>query len=161
MQSFELGGDRFMLIYSAFRAFQHLYTVEDQLACLRQVRRYLAPGGIFAFDVFNPDLARTAVVEEPEIEDARAELEGDEIVRYAAVRRDQAAQILHVAMRYERRRAGQVVSSDRVEFRMRYFFRFELEHLLARAGFERVAFYGDFERAPLTAQNGFVIVART
>ena len=77
MQEFDLGGDRFALIFSAFRAFQHLYNVEDQLACLRCVRRHLAPGGVFAFDVFNPRLSRMALDEEPEAEDLRFELAGD------------------------------------------------------------------------------------
>jgi hypothetical protein len=31
---------------------------------------------------------------------------------------------------------------------MRYFFRFELEHLLARSGFEVTALYGGFDRSP-------------
>jgi SAM-dependent methyltransferase len=160
MQNFDLGADRFTLIYSAFRAFQHLYEVEDQLACLAHVRRHLAPRGIFAFDVFNPRLARTAVVEEPETEDLRFELAGEEIVRFTAVRRDHLAQLLHLSMRYERRRGPDVLGSESVEFSMRYFFRFELEHLLARAGFRDVRFYGDFRRAPLRAETGFVIVAR-
>src|ERR1700693_3291004 len=65
MESFDLAPDRFPLIFSAFRAFQHLLTVEDQLACLAAVRRHLAPGGRFAFDVFAPKLERVALLEEP------------------------------------------------------------------------------------------------
>jgi SAM-dependent methyltransferase len=161
MQSFDLGSDRFMLIYSAFRGFQHLYTVEDQLACLACVRRHLAPRGLFAFDVFNPDPARMALPEEPETEDLRFELDGEQVVRYTAVRRDPVAQLIHLTMRYERRRGSQVLGSDSVSLRMRYFFRFELEHLLARAGFAGVSVYGDFRRAPLTPRSGFGVVART
>jgi len=54
MQRFDLGAERFALIFSAFRAFQHLYAVEDQLACLSRARRHQAPGGLLASDVFNP-----------------------------------------------------------------------------------------------------------
>jgi hypothetical protein len=161
MQSFDLGSDRFSLIYSAFRAFQHLYTPQDQLACLDRVRKHLAPRGIFAFDAFNPDLARTAAAEEPEAEDRRFQLEGDEVVRYTAVRRDHVRQLVHLTTRYERRQRDQVVSSESIEIKMRYSFRFELEHLLARAGFDDVTFYGDFRRSPLDGRNGFVVVART
>jgi len=32
-------------------------------------------------------------------------------------------------------------------FSMRYFFRFELEHLLARSGFKVTALYGGFDRS--------------
>src|SRR5262249_42907932 len=52
MEAFEFGRERFALIYSAFRAFQHLLGVSEQLACLAGVRRHLAPRGLFAFDVF-------------------------------------------------------------------------------------------------------------
>jgi SAM-dependent methyltransferase len=160
MQDFDLG-ERFALVFSAFRAFQHLDTVEDQLRCLGCVRRHLLPGGAFAFDVFVPGLERTAIIEEPEAEDARFEEAGEEVVRLTSVRRELDRQLIHVRMRYERRRDGMVVGEDVVEFQMRYFFRFELEHLLARAGFTDITLYGDFEGTPFgPASSEFVIVAR-
>jgi hypothetical protein len=40
---------------------------------------------------------------------------------------------------------------ERLVFRwtLRYFFRYEVEHLLARCGFKVSAVYGDFDRSPL------------
>jgi len=157
MQRFDLGADRFALIFSAFRAFQHLYTAEDQLACLSCVRRHLAPGGLLAFDVFNPRLARIAQLEEPEFEELRFEHEGDEVVRYTTVTRDLGLQVQRVRFRYERRRAGAVVGNDGAEFDMRWFYRFEIEHLIAHAGFELVALYGDFDRSPFTGASPSII----
>jgi SAM-dependent methyltransferase len=156
MQDFDLGSDRFTLIYSAFRAFQHLYTVEDQL-----VRRHLAPGGTFAFDVFNPRLASIAQEEVEEAADLRFEYEGDEVVRYTTLSRDLATQLMHLRMRYERSRGGEVVENSLVEFDMRWFYRYELEHLLARAGFGDVTIYGGFDRRPVaTGAPAFAVVAR-
>ena len=43
-------------------------------------------------------------------------------------------------------------------FPLRYFFRFELEHLLARAGFEIAEFFGDFDRSPFTDSSPEMIV---
>ena len=161
MQRFDLGGDRFALIFSAFRAFQHLYSVEDQLACLACVRRHLAPGGRLAFDVFNPRLSRIALLEEPEFEELRFPLGGEEVVRYTTVTRDLGRQVQRVRMRYERRRGDQVVGDDVAEFEMRWFHRFEIEHLIARAGFALEALYGDFERGAFTgASPSIVVVAR-
>ena len=161
MQKFELRGERFGLIYSAFRAFQHLYTVEDQLACLACVRRQLAPGGRLAFDVFAPRLARMAQLEEPESVDLRFTLEGEDVVRFASVTRDPAAQLLSVRFRYERSRDGRVVGNEHASFQMRWFWRFELEHLLARAGFAEIEIYGDFDRNPVSADTpAFVVIAR-
>ena len=147
MQRFDLGGDRFGLIFAAFRAFQHLYTVEDQLACLACARRHLAPGGRLAFDVFAPRLARIALAEEPETAELRFAARRRVIVRYATVTRDHPAQLLTVRFRYERSADGRVVANEHATFQMRWFWRFELEHLLARAGFSDVAIYGDFGAA--------------
>jgi SAM-dependent methyltransferase len=161
MQSFDLGGARFGLIFSAFRAFQHLYTIEDQLACLARVRQHLDAEGLLAFDVFNPRLERIARLEEPEFEELRFELDSDEVVRHTRVTRDHGRQVQRVRMRYERRRAGRTVGEDRVEFDMRWFYRFEVEHLLARAGFALVALYGDFDRSAFTGSSPSIIaVAR-
>lgn len=161
MESLDLSPERFALVFSAFRAFQHLETVESQLACLSRVRRHLLPGGAFAFDVFAPLLSRIAVAEEPEVEDVRFELDGDEIVRFVAVRRDPMAQTMDCTFRYERRRAGRVVGEESFGTRLRYSFRYELEHLLVRSGFTRLEFFGGFDRRPYDYVSGeTVVVAR-
>ena len=44
---------------------------------------------------------------------------------------------------------------------MRYFFRFEIEHLLARAGFDEVRIFGGFDERPYDYVSGeTVVVAR-
>lgn len=49
-------GRRFPLVVAPFNALMHLYTRTDVEAFLACVRDHLAPGGVFAFDVMNPDL---------------------------------------------------------------------------------------------------------
>ncbi len=159
LETFEVPG-RFALIFSAFRVFQHLATVEQQLACLERVKRHLSPGGCFAFDVFDPDLARMAVVSEPERHDATFSDAGDEVRRYASVERDRPSQVMAVTFRYERRRGGQVVDEASTTVSMRWFHRYELEHLLARAGFAVETMHGDFAGAPVGTGGNLVVVAR-
>lgn len=161
MQDFDLKGERFALIYSAFRAFQHLLTVEDELSCLAAVRRHLAPGGTFAFDVFAPKLDRIAVFEEPEFPETRWR-EGDtEVVRMTSVKRDPATQVMQVTFRHELRRRGRRPESRTVSTKMRYLFRYEVEHLLARAGFSDIEVFGGFDRRPYDYFSGeTVVVAR-
>ena len=149
LQDFDLAGRRFGLIFSAFRVFQHLETVEDQLACLERVKGHLAPGGSFAFDVFNPRFDLMLDPEVPERENIRFRDAGDEMIRYEAVTRDPVNQLIEVKFRYERLRNREVVSNQTTRFKMRWFTRFELEHLMARAGFDRVQMYGDFDRLPV------------
>ena len=161
MQRFDLPGEKFGLVFSAFRAFQHMYTVEDQLACLGCARRHLAPGGRLAFDVFAPRMARLAQPEEPESVELRFEKDGESVVRYVSLTRDLPRQIQTVRFRYERSAGGKVVGNEHAEFQMRWFWRYELEHLLARAGFTDVQIYGDFDRRPIAADTpAFVVVAR-
>ena len=162
LQDFDLGGRRFGLIFSAFRVFQHLETVEDQLACLERVKGHLAPGGSFAFDVFNPRLEGMSDPEVPERENIRFRDAGDEMIRYEAVTRDPVNQLIEVTFRYERCRNEEVVSSETTCFKMRWFTRFELEHLVARAGFDRVQMYGDFDLSPVVAGcPALIVVAGT
>lgn len=154
-------GERFRLVFSAFRALQHLVRVEDQLRCLAAVRAHLAPGGLFAFDVFAPRLDRIARVEEPEAEDLRFEQDGCEVVRYARVARSPETQTMRVAFRYERRSGAGPAADEHAAFTLRWFFRYELEHLLARAGFSEVQIFGDFDRRPVGRDTpAFVVVAR-
>lgn len=48
--------DRFDLVIAPFNVLMHLYRWQDLLACFREVRRVLRPGGTFALDVLLPDL---------------------------------------------------------------------------------------------------------
>lgn len=161
MESFDLPGRRFPLIYSAFRAFQHLDTVEQQLACLARVRAHLAPGGKFAFDVFNPKLAKMAQEADPEEVDLTFRVDGREVKRFATVTRDRVRQVIDVTMRYVEERAAGAPLETTVAFTMRWYWRYELEHLLHRAGFTDVTIYGDFDRSPVgPGSPAFVVVAR-
>jgi SAM-dependent methyltransferase len=55
MRDFGLG-QRFSLIFVARNSLLHLSEPDEFAALLAAVRNHLAPGGILAFDIFNPDL---------------------------------------------------------------------------------------------------------
>ncbi|MFQ5512994.1 MAG: class I SAM-dependent DNA methyltransferase [Myxococcota bacterium] len=158
MQDFDLGEVRYSLIFSAFRGFQHLYTHEDQLACLACVRRHLAPGGRFAFDVFSPDPERSRLAHEPEAEDVRFEMDGETIIRLTAVERDLDRRLLTARMRYERRSGNEVIDSERIDIPMRYFSADELRALMTEAGFDHVTLHGNFDRRPYAEGSPEIIV---
>jgi len=155
MESFDLGGRRFPLITCPFRAFQHLLDVPAQLAALANVRRHLAPGGAFAFDVFDPKLAWIAGPSDAERLDATFTRDGVETRRFARARTDLAAQTLDVTFRFE---PAQVEGNTTV--RLRWFYRYEIEHLLARAGFTDLTIYGGYDRRPWRPEGETIIVAR-
>ncbi|MGA8245282.1 MAG: class I SAM-dependent methyltransferase [Nocardioides sp.] len=55
MRDFDLGRT-FDLVFIAANSLLHLHETADLLSCLRSVRKHLAPGARFVFDVFNPNV---------------------------------------------------------------------------------------------------------
>ena len=55
MRDFDLGRT-FDFVFITANSLLHLQEAEDLLGCFRSVRRHLAPGGRFVFDVFNPSV---------------------------------------------------------------------------------------------------------
>jgi len=153
MQTFNLDR-RFPLITTPFRSFQHLLRLEDQLACLERVRRHLAPGGRFILDLFHPDReAWCGPDTDAEIEDVPPVTLPDgntlsRTTRVAAV--DRPRQILDLEMRYYLTDRSGRTRTYLQAFKWRCFFRYEVEHLLARCGFRIVALYGNYDRSPLS-----------
>jgi len=155
MRSFDLGR-AFALITLPFRPFQHLTTVADQMACLRILHRHLAPGGRLVLDLFNPSIVYLAApqrMEEYEDIPQFTMPDGRRVARHARITaRDYFNQIQDVDLIYYVThldgRQERLVHS----FPMRYLFRFEVEHLLARCGFAVEALYGDYDKRPYGSQ---------
>ena len=55
MSDFDLD-ERFGLVFVASNSLTHRQAAGDIVNCYRAARRHLAPGGRFAFDVFNPSV---------------------------------------------------------------------------------------------------------
>jgi SAM-dependent methyltransferase len=165
MRRFDLGRS-FNLVTIPFRPFQHLVSVEDQLACLSCIRRHLVQGGALILDLFNPSLE--ALVNRPvgvEAEDTPDTLlpDGRRLSRsFQIVSQDRAAQANQVELIYHVTHPGGRTERLVHSFTMRYLFRYEAEHLLVRAGFEIVALYGGYDRSPFgaTYPGELIFVAR-
>ena len=165
MRRFDLGRT-FNLVTIPFRPFQHLVSVEDQLACLGSIRRHLVPGGTMILDLFNPSLE--ALVNAPvgvEAEDTPETLlhDGRRLSRsYRIISQNRATQANQVELIYHVTNPGGRTERLVHSFAMRYLFRYEAEHLLARAGFEIVALYGGYDRSPFgaTYPGELIFVAR-
>jgi len=152
MTNLELG-ERFRLITIPFRPFQHLLAVEQQLACLRGALRQLAPGGKLIVDFFQTDPRRMqdpAFTQEssphPEValpDGRRVRLAERTTAFHRAEQLNDVELIYYVT--YPDGRAERLV----FPFRLRYFFRYEVAHLLARCGFRVVELYGNFDRSLL------------
>ena len=153
MTSFSLGRT-FALVTVPFRPLQHLISVEEHLGLLACAHRHLKPGGKLALDVFHPHLTTLADplnLEEVEDTPEQSLANGRRIRRtfrvtakHRAEQRNDIELIYYV--QYPDGHTTRLVQA----FPMRYFFRFEIAHLLARAGFELQNLFGNFDRSPFT-----------
>jgi len=151
MTHFDLG-EKFRLIIIPFRPFQHLLEVEQQLDCLNCVRKHLAPGGRLILDVFQTDAERIhdpihmreSPVTEYKTEDGRQVRISERIAAF-----HRAEQINDVEMIFSVVHPGGPKERLVFAWPLRYFFRYEIEHLLARGGFKVAALYGNFDRTAI------------
>ncbi|MBL8880671.1 MAG: class I SAM-dependent methyltransferase [Phycisphaerales bacterium] len=165
MRRFDLDRE-FALITTPFRSFQHLLTVDDQLACLHCVTRHLAPGGRFVLDVFLPSLER--LIDQNRVNEHAFEPEfkmpdGRRVIRCSRVPHfDPLNQVLSVELIHRITHPNGVQERLTHQFQMRCFFRWEAEHLLARAGFTVEAVCGNYQLAPCGAPgaNEMIFLAR-
>lgn len=155
-------GHRFGLATTPFRAFQHLLTVEEHLACLHCVKTHLIPRGRLILDLFHtwPAAMHDASFHE-ESEDApwTPLPDGRSFRRTARIAEFHRATHINVVefflyVRYPDGREEKFAE----RFPIRYFFRYEVEHLLARAGFGVTDIYGSFDRATFADDSSEMIV---
>jgi len=145
-------GRRFPLVICPFNAFMHLYTRDDIERFLAVVRAHLAPGGLFAFDVLNPDLAWLS--RDPTRRWARTRFRHPrtgKITYYStSLTYDAALQIAFMRIYYEPERGGR---ERMVRLTHRQFFPLELAALLHYNGFVVEAHEGGFDGGALVPES--------
>ena len=149
-------GRTFAMATTPFRSFQHMVDVHDQLAALGAIREHLVPGGLLVLDLFDPWLH--ALVDPARLEESPSGApfvlaDGRRVQRTERVAyRDYARQVIGVELIYNVEHPGERLERVVQSFPMRYFFRHETEHLLARAGFGVETVYADYQRTPFGAK---------
>jgi ubiquinone/menaquinone biosynthesis C-methylase UbiE len=153
MTDFDLD-DSFHLTIMPFRVFQHLISADEQLSSLRQINRHLVMTGRLVYDVFQVNLS---IISNPrlneEVEDfAEIEISGGGRLRrtHRIVSAHRTEQYQDVEMIYYLTDSEGTTERIVQSFPFRYFFRYEMEHLLARSGFRIIDLFGDFDRSPLS-----------
>jgi SAM-dependent methyltransferase len=159
MVRFDLG-EKFRLIIIPFRPMQHLLEIGEQVSCLESARRHLRVedrrfperSGRLILDVFQTDAERMhdevyqeeGLVAEYSMPDGRRVRIMERVTAFhRAEQRNDVEMIFYVTD--ARGKEERLVFA----WTLRYFFRYEVEHLLARCGFRVTAVYGDFDRSPL------------
>jgi SAM-dependent methyltransferase len=151
MTGFDLG-EKFRCILIPFRPFQHLLETEQQINCLRSAAKHLAPKGRLILDFFQTDAERmhddkfleeTPLIEYDLPHGRHVALSERVAGFHRALQQNDVEMIFRV--RHADGRQERLV----MEWTLRYFFRYEVEHLLARCGFQVDAVYGNFECSAL------------
>lgn len=152
----------FGLAIVALNSFMHLTTTKAQLAALIRIREALRPGGLLALDLFNPDLHILAAHNGELVLDRTFTLaDGTPVQKFVAQQTDTATQLNYVTFIYDELDAEGRVRRSTLPFTMRWLYRYELEHLLARAGLELEAVYGSYELDDYTSEGALMLaVAR-
>ena len=149
MRDFDLGR-HFRLVIVSCNSLAHLTRTEDLRRCFAAVRQHLAPGGVFAFDVVQPNLR---LLTRPEQKSRRLDIgpnpssaiEAEEVTRY-----DPIAQVRFSQWRIRLQHGG---GQTMVPLALRQFFPQELPLLLEAGGLKLVARYGDFARNRLGPES--------
>ena len=142
---------KFRLIFIAFNSMQHLHDRVSLEKFFDGIKKRLAPGGRFIFDVFNPDpryLVRDAEELLPigSYKDPRT---GKDILVHERYSYDRASQASRITWYYK---AGRRAAGAR-RLNMRCFYPAELDALLHYNGFKILRKYGDFDRKPFTGNS--------
>lgn len=150
MTDFETG-EMYALVTTPFRPFQHLISVDEQKACLDCANRHLRSHGLLILDLFHCSPPR---MHDPKYMAEEEDLRDVELPDGRRLRRTTRVSAFHRDGQYNEVELIYYVShpDGRTErlvqaFPFRYFFRYEVEHLLELSGFRVVELFGDYDRS--------------
>ncbi len=151
---------KFDLIIAPFRVMMHLLTKEEQISALNNVYRHLNKNGRFIFDAFIPDLNQLIYGINYKL-DFEGEYEsGKKIRRFVTTSPDLVNQTIQVSFHLEWEEEDGLKQDD-CNLPMRYFFRYELEHLVERSAFENYRILGDYKGNELNKESrDFIVICR-
>jgi len=152
---------RFSLVCAPFRVLSHVHETADQLSLLDAVHDGLEPGGAFVFDLYVPSL-ELLLKGMPETTDFDGEHAPGRRLRrtVSSAPADLSRQTNRVRMSFLWEEDDGEHRGD-WEFEMRFFFRFEIEHLVGRSKLGLETMRGDFAGGRLTAASReYVVVCR-
>jgi len=149
---------QFGLVVVPINSFMHLDTVDDQLAALACLRSHMHANSLLVLDLFNPTPQDLSSDQNVLVYDRTLSVNEFTIQKYVVRHTDWAEQRQHVQFMYDEEGADGTLRRHVLPFTMRWLYRFELEHLLIRAGFVIEAWFGDYELGPYTNESSQLIV---
>jgi SAM-dependent methyltransferase len=151
---------KFDLILAPFRVMMHVLEKEEQLKAINNVYDHLETNGKFIFDVFVPDPAYLKKGFDNFTDFEGEYQKGKKVKRVVSSFPDLINQIIQVKFHLEWDEDDKVKSEDWTS-PLRFFFRFELEHLIERSKFKEYKILGDYKGNFLNKESKeFIVVCK-
>jgi len=152
---------KFNLIIAPFRVFQHFLTIDKQLAALSNIYQHLDSGGTFIFDTYIPNLGLIQNGIENHMDFNGTQQNGRKLQRIVWAKTDMVTQINHGKMRFVYEDENGNEKQEDWNFKLRIFFRYELELLIRLSKFKIENIYGDYAKGGITnISTDYVVVCK-
>jgi len=151
---------KFDLIIAPFRVMMHLLDKDDQIKALNNVYRHLKRNGRFIFDAFVPDLNQLITGIHNFVDYEGEYVPGKKIKRIVSNTPDLINQIIQIRFRLEWDE-DDTLKHEVWDVPLRFFFRYELEHLVERSKFENYKILGDYDGNELNQKSReFILICQ-
>jgi SAM-dependent methyltransferase len=152
---------KFKLVFCAFNSFQHLMTTDDQLACLRTVRQYLADDGRLGLNIFAPFHHRLAKAEETMVRTEKDPETGRDMVVTNITSHNLTDQTIRTCEFVDRVADDGTVRRLAANFTLTWIHHREMRLLLRCAGYKVENVHGGWDKRPYDYVSGIqVFMAR-
>jgi SAM-dependent methyltransferase len=150
-------GELYSLVTLPFRPFHHLISVEEQKACLNHAHKHLLPRGLLVLDLFN---CYPPIMYDPRFQTEQEDQRDLKLPGNRSLHCTGRIAEFHLDRQYNDTELINYITDPegKVErlvqaFPYRYFFRYEVEHLLELCGFRVIDLFGDYERSVFSRKS--------
>lgn len=158
-----LPSQKYWMAFSAINTFLHLPDADAQLAALAAIRSVVIDGGLLLLDLMTPDPAYLYGLDgRIALEYSGTLPEGERLDKWVARTHDLANQTIQTTVLFDTTDpVSGVVTRVADRYTTRYIHRWELEHLLVRAGWQLIALYGSYDLEPYRSESERMIALAT
>lgn len=152
----------YALAIVALNSFMHLNETSQQLQALLHLHTALRPEGVLVLDILNPNLQQILQANNQLVLDKAITLDDGSIAhKFVAQQADPIQQHMYTTIMYDVLSTTGELRRYSMSTAMRWLYRFELEHLLARSGFQLEQLYGSYDLDEYSAESEqMIVVAR-
>jgi hypothetical protein len=152
----------FTFAFVALNSFLHLPDAFAQLQTLAAIRTLVTDGGLLILDIFAPDLAYLSDLDGRPVHRFTATMEnGARLDKWAVHTHNLAQQLIDTSIYFDVSESDGTLKRYVDRYLTRYIHRFELEHLVERAGWQVVSIFGNYELDPYDSESERMLLLAT